>query len=163
MGIRESDDSQGPSVSPKSSISHEEWINGEEQDGDIERDKSQEEGGGGRARGSNETGEEEEHERRVVKGIPMPELPSEREVTEHNDSGHVPFRSWCMHCVKGRATNRQHMHQETEEDTKTAVMIDYMYMEPRSVGREGEEEDDEEQEKERQERDAHIGDDREKD
>ena len=29
-----------------------------------------------------------------------PQLPSKEEVEEHNMT-HLPFRSWCQHCVKG--------------------------------------------------------------
>ena len=33
--------------------------------------------------------------------------PSAREVKEHMIT-HVPFRSWCEHCVRGRAVNEAH-------------------------------------------------------
>ena len=29
---------------------------------------------------------------------------------------HIPYRSWCRHCVRGRATNRSHGKAPVEED-----------------------------------------------
>ena len=31
-----------------------------------------------------------------------PKLPSKKEVEDHNRSGHMPYRSWCVSCVMGR-------------------------------------------------------------
>ena len=33
--------------------------------------------------------------------------PTQAEIEEHNVA-HVPFRSWCPHCVKGKANGAQH-------------------------------------------------------
>ena len=38
---------------------------------------------------------------------PDPGQPTEQEVSEHNVD-HMPYRSWCEFCVKGRATGEQH-------------------------------------------------------
>ena len=38
---------------------------------------------------------------------PDPGQPTEQEVCEHNVD-HMPYRSWCTHCVKGRGTGEQH-------------------------------------------------------
>ena len=41
------------------------------------------------------------------KGIKVDERPSEKEVVEH-ELAHIPFRSWCPHCVRGRAVSAGH-------------------------------------------------------
>ena len=38
-----------------------------------------------------------------------PVRPSTREVEEHMVT-HMPFRSWCSHCVRGKAKGRHHRH-----------------------------------------------------
>ena len=57
-----------------------------------------------------EAGEESEAEQedgfseagqRKVKKVQDPRLPSEEDVKEHYVSGHMPYRSWCHHCVRG--------------------------------------------------------------
>ena len=42
-----------------------------------------------------------------------PKLPTKLEVEEHNLT-HLPFRSWCRHCVRGRG--RELPHLRTVED-----------------------------------------------
>ena len=37
-----------------------------------------------------------------------PGQPSAEDVERHRAEGHVPFRSWCEWCVKGRAVGEQH-------------------------------------------------------
>ena len=36
-----------------------------------------------------------------------PREPSQEEVDEHNVN-HLPYRSWCRHCVRGRGKNQPH-------------------------------------------------------
>ena len=43
-----------------------------------------------------------EHGRREPAKMSDPKLPSKAEMEAHNMS-HFPYRSWCKHCVKGRA------------------------------------------------------------
>ena len=57
-------------------------------------------------------GEEGEAGRRTVKKLYNPKLPSEREVEEHYLSGHMPYRSWCHHCVRGRGRERDHERRD---------------------------------------------------
>ena len=54
-------------------------------------------------------------------------MPSPEEVEEHYRT-HVPFRSWCPHCVKGQGQNAPHKKGEWEALGKALVSIDYMYM-----------------------------------
>ena len=35
-----------------------------------------------------------------VRPLPQPRLPSRQEVQEH-ELTHIPYRSWCVHCVRG--------------------------------------------------------------
>jgi hypothetical protein len=41
-----------------------------------------------------------------IRKLHDPKLPKEDEVKEHFLSGHMPFRSWCPHCVKGKGKER---------------------------------------------------------
>ena len=50
---------------------------------------------------------------------------AEREAHEHN---HLPFRSWCDECVKGRLDNPPHRRQEAEERGIPEVMMDYGFV-----------------------------------
>ena len=42
---------------------------------------------------------EDEEEGQLVKTKPIPERPSKEEVEIHNKT-HIPYRSWCPHCVR---------------------------------------------------------------
>ena len=44
-----------------------------------------------------------------------PKEPSREEVDEHNVT-HTPYRSWCPHCVSGRA--KDYPHKRLEDDEK---------------------------------------------
>ena len=43
---------------------------------------------------------------------------------------HIPFRSWCSHCVKGKANGNPHRSRKTmdEESREPIVSVDYMFM-----------------------------------
>ena len=43
-----------------------------------------------------------------------PQLPSQIEVDEQNMT-HLPFRSWCHHCVRGTAESHPHLRQSPKE------------------------------------------------
>ena len=57
-----------------------------------------------------EAGEEEEEEygSRNIKKMQDPRKPSQLEIDHHNLS-HLPYRSWCRHCVRGRGKEAPHM------------------------------------------------------
>ena len=76
--------------------------------------------------------EEEENERRM-KQIKDPGQPTQEEVDEH-ELTHCPFKSWCSHCVRGKAAEDPHRRkksaekdQEREEGLPT-VSLDYCFM-----------------------------------
>ena len=56
--------------------------------------------------------------------VPRPARRLEHELT------HLPFRSWCEFCVKGRAKSNAHLRNRDKESQKVpTISIDYMYME----------------------------------
>ena len=59
--------------------------------------------------------------------LPAPRAPSRAEWERHVVS-HVPYRSWCRHCVAGRGMERQHTRRIDHEDQFPHVSIDYGYL-----------------------------------
>ena len=55
----------------------------------------------------------------------MPVLPSEAEVEQH-ELTHLPFRSWCRHCV--RAEGKESPHHEASPGGVSKFATDYMFM-----------------------------------
>ena len=73
---------------------------------------------------------------RKVNMLKAPTKPSKEEVDMYNVT-HLPFRSWCRHCVRGRGRNSPHkknnqkMEEEEEEEVKKQVpriCMDYHFM-----------------------------------
>jgi len=56
-------------------------------------------------------------------------LLSKEEVSMHMVN-HIPFRSWCSHCVKGKSSGNQHGRRRRDEGEarQPVVSIDYMCM-----------------------------------
>lgn len=44
-----------------------------------------------------------------------PRLPTEEEVKDHYLGCHMPYRSWCHHCVMGRGRERDHRRRSSED------------------------------------------------
>ena len=59
-------------------------------------------------------------------------VPIQREVEEHN-LDHGVFRSWCPHCVKGRAESYGHVKKVQNEGDVPTIGIYYMYMHSEQV------------------------------
>ena len=55
-----------------------------------------------------------------------PKLPTQTEVDEHNLT-HLPFRSWCPQCVKGRGRAADHVAQ-AREDGMMEIHSDYCFL-----------------------------------
>ena len=53
-------------------------------------------------------------ETRNVKKMMDPLLPRDDEVREHQLT-HLPFRSWCPHCVRGRGKEMNHTKKNRDE------------------------------------------------
>ena len=59
--------------------------------------------------------------------IADPVLPTQSEIDEHMKT-HLPYRSWCSHCVRGRGQAADHRQQEREEHVIPEFHMDYMFM-----------------------------------
>ena len=68
-------------------------------------------------------------EGRLPKGLHNPQVVSKEERDEHNRT-HMPFRSWCKHCVRGRGRNTMHRKQsKTDEESQVPrICMDYFFM-----------------------------------
>ena len=65
-----------------------------------------------------------------AKALPSPTQPTLKEVQEHVLT-HLPPRSWCRHCLRGRGTSLPHFRSVTEgEHVLPTVSIDYFFMGP---------------------------------
>jgi hypothetical protein len=76
-----------------------------------------------------EDGEDDEAESRTrrVKRMFDPKLPTQAEVKEHQLT-HLPFRSWCHHCVNGRGKEMPHEREKTsDEQTLPEYRLDYAF------------------------------------
>ena len=73
-----------------------------------------------------ELGEGNGYGARVAKKMQDPRKPSHAEIDEHMQT-HLPYKSWCRHCVRGRG--RQSPHQAgTQEPTLCEVHFDYGFL-----------------------------------
>ena len=63
---------------------------------------------------------------RKPKKINDPRQPTEEERRQH-EMTHLPYRSWCRHCVKGRGKNAPHKKQDDEGELHE-VHFDYAFM-----------------------------------
>jgi hypothetical protein len=52
------------------------------------------------------------------------DMPSKEDVDSHMVT-HIPYRSWCDHCVRGRAVNDHHQKGKSEESSVPVISIDY--------------------------------------
>ena len=70
--------------------------------------------------------QEEFGSRRVVRKHD-PRQPSEQEMEEH-EMTHLPFRSWCRHCIMGRGQEENCRKAIEEERQVPEVYLDCMFM-----------------------------------
>ena len=63
---------------------------------------------------------------RVPKKLADPKLPNEEEVRVHEFT-HLPYRSWCAHCVRGKGKALDHRRQQRQHNMKE-VHVDYCFM-----------------------------------
>ena len=56
-----------------------------------------------------------------------PRVPTQAEVDEHNMT-HLPCRSWCTHCVRGRGEAHPHRKYADEERDVPELHMDYRFM-----------------------------------
>ena len=98
---------------------HEEGEGGNQEKGNLEREKEEED----------EAISVEEEEGIEVRVGKTEKAPTKEEVAMHMVN-HIPFRSWCSHCVKGKAHGNQHKRRKGVEleDREPIVSVDYMFM-----------------------------------
>ena len=58
--------------------------------------------------------EEENAEAVVPKLLANPKQPTKQEILEH-EATHLPYRSWCRHCVRGRGKSHPHKILDAEK------------------------------------------------
>ena len=75
---------------------------------------------------------EAEEEAAPRDSLPTPELPSQSEIDDHNID-HCPYRSWCRHCVEGRAREMAHRLQDQSSRRISTVSFDYLFVTRRNV------------------------------
>ena len=68
----------------------------------------------------------QEFGKRDFKKMQDPKLPSHEEIAEH-DLSHLPYRSWCRHCVKGRCRESPY-EQSNEKPLMNEVHFDYAFL-----------------------------------
>ena len=61
---------------------------------------------------------------RAPKPLPQPNEPSEQQTQVHNLT-HLPFRSWCPHCVPGKAKEQQ---SAKSTDRQPVIQVDYCFV-----------------------------------
>ena len=72
--------------------------------------------------------EEEEEEAREPCVLRDPGAPTESEVERHNVT-HMPFRSWCLACVEGKARDKHHQKAEGQVGKEVPeIVFDYCFL-----------------------------------
>ena len=82
--------------------------------------------------GGNGTDDVEDFSRQDCEGasahvLPDPGEPTASQIEDHRALGHVPYRSWCDECRKGRSTGKQHRHRKGERNI-SVFSFDYLYL-----------------------------------
>ena len=72
---------------------------------------------------------DETTEMRKVRRMQNPMKPSAAQIEEH-ELTHLPFRSWCWICVRGKSKNASHF-KNVEEKTVPELHFDYMFIGPK--------------------------------
>ena len=65
---------------------------------------------------------------RKARGMPAPKQPSKEDVARHN-LNHLPYRSWCPHCVASRRPNSSHRTRKSAAGRSLPLFCaDYAYV-----------------------------------
>ena len=80
-------------------------------DGDIESDKEAEDG----------------EDVRTPKVAARPAQPTKAEIEAHEIT-HLPYRSWCAHCVAGKGVSSPHYRSDAGDRIGITVSLDYCFM-----------------------------------
>ena len=68
---------------------------------------------------------EEAGKRKTIR-VATPYKPSEAEVEDH-DLTHLPYRSWCKHCIRGRGKETSHQQQSQEDRSVPEFHMDFCF------------------------------------
>ena len=68
-----------------------------------------------------------EEDTATIRKLQDPQLPTAEEVQRH-ELTHTPYRSWCVHCVRGRGRRMEHRRQKEKERAIPEVHLDYCFM-----------------------------------
>ena len=71
--------------------------------------------------------DDEEYGTRTPARVRDPKMPSSEEVEQHNLT-HLPPRSWCLHCVRGRGEATPHRSADRSNDAVPELHLDYCFM-----------------------------------
>jgi len=64
----------------------------------------------------------------LARGIPAPMMPSREVVARHN-LNHLPYRTWCPHCVASRRPNSSHKSSKSRTERSIPVFVaDYFFV-----------------------------------
>ena len=76
-----------------------------------------------------------------IRVLPTPNPPSRQEALEHNCT-HIPFRSWCQHCVRGKSKAGHHKAGAGMAGSEMPIVnFDYAFLGDRRQSADGEDED----------------------
>ena len=70
---------------------------------------------------------EQDFGQETVRTPKVEEKPSEEEVEHHNVT-HIPYRSWCKHCIMGKGKTRDHKRLKSRRRGMTTISMDYGFM-----------------------------------
>ena len=72
----------------------------------------------------------------VAQPLPAPIAPSKAQRDAH-DCTHIPYRSWCPHCVAARRSNSQHRRSSSSSRTMPLLVADYCQLKDSEDGLDG--------------------------
>ena len=70
---------------------------------------------------------EQDFGKETVRTPKVEEKPSEEEVDHHNVT-HIPYISWCKHCIMGKGRTRDHKRLNNRKRGMPTVSLDYGFM-----------------------------------
>ena len=63
----------------------------------------------------------------AMRGLRAPRAPTAQERDEHNLT-HLPYRSWCPHCIRGKSKASPHKQSAEDCKEKAMISIDYAFL-----------------------------------
>ena len=76
---------------------------------------------------SKPTGDEERQAERIVRD---PDIPSQKDIGEHDAGGRATYRTWCEACVGGRGVGEPHVRGKGHESRVPILAFDYLCITP---------------------------------